>query len=268
MDNLNSLNLPHDLDDSDLTVGGALSNVTLTTPAIRGRIECSEYPLLTLTNMSNWLTSQDLTNHTTWNVSTIPRDGEGNYLEGGYRLGTEGVYANFPSVITPFDQYSYTNETFCPGCTTIFANPSSIVCCTNGSSSEWDGSVAVGYWSPQADPATWTTRNWGQNFTAKWMYGNAVSGIKNNIYSLTQNQVDIDMLFPSPPSVSMLNCQPVVETADAQVTVNPANGEIQSYNITSQAITLTEAFSDNFLPHNKTYMSRETGMVYYNVTVR
>jgi hypothetical protein len=268
MDDLNSLNLPHDLDNSDLTVGGAPSNVSFTTPAIRGRIECSEYPLSTLTNISNWLTPQDLSNHTKWNTSTIPRDDQGNYLEGGYRLGTTGVYAYLPSAITPFDQYDYTNITDCPGCTTIFVNPSSIVCCANGSSSAWDGSVAVGYWSPQANPATWTTRNWNQNFTAKWMYGNAVTGIKNNINSLTYEHLNIDMLFPNPPSVSMLNCKPVVESADADITVNPANGDIQSFNITSKPKVLTEAFSDNFLPHNKTRFSRETAQVYYNVTVR
>jgi len=268
MDNLNSLDLPHDLVDSDLSVGGAPSNVSFTTPAIRGRIECSEYPLHALTNISNWLTPQDLSNHTTWNTSTIPRDDQESYLQSGYRLGTTGVYANQPSVITPFDQYDYTVEASCPGCTTVFVNPSSIVCCANGTSSDWDGSVAVGYWSPQTNPATWTTRNWGQNFTAKWIYGNAVTGIKNNIYRATQNELDIDMLFPTPPSLSMLNCKPVVESADADITVNPANGKIQSFNITSKPKVLTDAFSDNFLPHNKTQFSRETYMVNYNVTVR
>lgn len=261
MTNLDSVDLPHDLDDSDLAVDGSQSNVSFATPALRGRIECSQYPLESLTNLSRWLTPKDLSNRTYWNASTIPHG-----LQGGYQLGTQGLYSYSPAVIMPYGNFH--NQSYCPGCTTVFVNPSGLKCCTNSSSDTWDGDVSIGYWSPQTNPASWTTRDWHQNFTAKWFYGNAVTGIKNNIGRATMIEDNIDMLFPSVPSLTMMNCRPLVESADADITVNPHNGEILAFNITSTPKKLPEAFSDNFLPHNKTHFSRETAMVYYNVTVR
>ncbi|KAJ5986192.1 hypothetical protein N7451_010557 [Penicillium sp. IBT 35674x] len=256
LNDLDRINLPNDLDASDETLGGPTKNISLTTPAVRGRIECAEYPAQTLTNLSVWLTSTDLSNHTIWNASTIPND-----LEGGYQLGA--VYSKLPSAILPIT--SSENISTCPNCTTVFVNPAEIVCCGNGSSSAWDPSVAVGYWSPNTDPASWTVRNWQRNFTAKWIHGNAVTGIKRNT---NQNgYYDADLLFPEVPSVTMMNCRPIVESAEADIIVNPANGEVQTFSITSQPTELIEAFSDNFLPHNKTRFSRETGMFYYNVTL-
>jgi hypothetical protein len=213
-------------------------------------------------NVSHWLTPTDLSNATTWNRSTIPHG-----LQGGFELGTSWIYRESPSVILPLSG----NETIatCDGCTTVFVNPSSIACCGNSSSSAWDPSVAVGYWSPNTNLSTWTTWDWHQNFTVKWIYGNAVTGIHANPARGNVNYTDsIPLLFPSPPSITLMNCRPLVESANAYVTINPANGEIQTYNITSQPTEMVEAFADNFLPHNGTRFSRETGMVYYNVTVR
>jgi hypothetical protein len=68
--------------------------------------------------------------------------------------------------------------------------------------------------------------------------------------------------------MTLMNCRPLVESANADVTVNRANGEIQTYNITSHPTELEEAFADNFLPHNGTDLVRERGMAFYNVTVR
>ncbi|KAJ5735058.1 uncharacterized protein N7483_000183 [Penicillium malachiteum] len=256
LNDLDRVDLPNNLDESDQTLDGPTSNISFTTPAIRGRIECSEYPATTLTNLSIWLTPTALTNHTIWNASTIPHN-----LEGGYQLGA--VYSELPSAVLPIT--SSENITTCPNCTTIFVNPAEIICCGNGSSSSWDPSIAVGYWSPNTDPATWTVRNWQRNFTAKWFHGNAVTGIKRN--ENENGYYDADLLFPKVPSVTMMNCRPLIEAAEASITVNPDNGEIQSYNITSTPSELTEAFSDNFLPHNQTSFSQETGIVYYNVTL-
>lgn len=257
LNDLDRINLPNNLDTSDESLGGPTKNISLTTPAVRGRIECDEYPTQTLTNLSVWLTSTDLRNHTIWNASTIPND-----LEGGYQLGA--VYSKLPSAILPIT--SSENISTCPNCTTVFVNPAEIVCCGNGSSSALDSSIAIGYWSPNTNPAAWTVRNWQRNFTAKWIHGDAVTGIKRN--EDQNGYYDAHLLFPGVPSVTMMNCKPIVESAEAEITVNPANGEIQTFSITSQPIELTEAFSDNFLPHNETRFSRETGLIYYNVTLR
>ncbi|KAJ5174719.1 uncharacterized protein N7482_000596 [Penicillium canariense] len=258
MNTISSVALPNDLDDSDKTVLGAQSNVTFTTPAMRARIECFQYPAQALTNLSNWLTPVDLSNATTWNQSTIPHG-----IRGGYELGTSWIYRESPSVILPLTE----DETIstCRGCTTVFVNPNSIACCGNSSSSAWDPSVAVGYWSPNTNLSTWSTRYWDQNFTVKWFQGNAVTGITAN--PVGGYASSIPLLFPTPPSITLMNCRPMVESANANVTVNPANGVIQSFNITTQPKEMVEAFTDNFLPHNQTRFSSETAMVYYNVTV-
>lgn len=244
--------------EADNLGSASQTNVTFDTPAIRGRVECSQPPMQALANMSNWLTVTDLTNHTVWNKTTIPSG-----LEEGFQLGSTYQNAQYPGIITPLT--SSQNWTECPGCTSVYVNPSSIICCGNGTS-DAGGSVGVGYWSPNDNLQSWSPRSWQSNFTAKWFYGEAYTGIQANsdqVYT-----TDIGLLFPVPPSVSMLNCRPVVETADARVTVNPSNGNILSFNITSAPKESSEVFSDNYLPHNKTEILMKEGYMFYNVTLR
>lgn len=238
---------------------GSQTNITFDTPAIRGRIECSPHPEKAFMNMTNWLTPTDLTDHTTWSKSTIP---EG--INGGYLLGASWDTRGFPSYIYPL--LPGQNYTSCPGCTPVFANPTSIICCGNGSTDSRQGDAAVGYWSPNGVSSTWTPRKWDRNFTTKWFYGNAVTGIKMANDSLAK--ADAGLLFLEPPSISMLNCKPITETANARVTVNPSNGEIQSYNITDQPEIDPKDFSDNFLPHNQSITHLRDGVKWYNVTLR
>jgi hypothetical protein len=234
------------------------TNITFDTPAIRGRIECSEAPLQALANVSNWLTVTDLTDHTIWNKTTIP-----NGVGGGFQLGSKYQNSQYPGTITPLT--SGQNWTSCPGCTSVYVNPSSIICCGNGTNDE-EGSVGVGYWSPNVNLEAWSPRSWQNNFTAKWLYGDAYTNIKANDNQTTTP--NIGLLFPSPPSISMLNCKPIVETADARVTVNPSTGNILSFNITSTPKVTSDAFSDNYLPHNKTEVRMRDGYMFYNVTLR
>ncbi|KAJ5386228.1 hypothetical protein N7509_008769 [Penicillium cosmopolitanum] len=260
MDSLRNAKLPNNLDESEKTVNGAQSNVSFITPAMRGRIECSQLPVQAMKNLSNWLTYRDFRNETIWNKSTIPDD-----LAGGFELGQTWADRGFPTAITPFT--SSVNLTDCLGCTSVFANPSEIQCCGNSSSSVWDPNVVVGYWSPNANPNAWNTRLWQQNFTAKFFHGGAVTGIKSNDDLKTSYNPSVGLVFPNPPSASFLTCRPLVESATADITVNPENGIIQSFNITEPPKERQNAFSDNFLPHNKTHASSETGYMTYNVTV-
>lgn len=249
------------LDAKDQAVDGVQSNLSLSTPALRGRIECSAPPKEAFLNISNWLTPRDLSNLTYWNKSTIP-DG----LDGGYQLGRGWRNDDTPSVILPLT--SPENTTECLGCTTAFLNPSEITCCANSTSNAWDPTVAVGYWSPNVHPNYSAPRNWHLNFTAKVFHGKAVSGIKN-IPRNAEDEVDkIGLLFTNPPSTSFMNCKPIIESAMANVIVNPRNGDIQDFSIIDTPKELPDAFSDNFLPHNQTHISRETSRMTYNVTLR
>ena len=52
---LKDLDLQHDLKESNQTDEGALANISLSTPALRGRIECNQPPASAFANLSNWL---------------------------------------------------------------------------------------------------------------------------------------------------------------------------------------------------------------------
>lgn len=270
LDGSDKLNLPNDLDDTDKVAGGSISNVTITTPAMRGRVDCTEYSVQSLTNLSMWLTPKNLKSDKTYNQSTIPDGLEGGWLLGAIDSPNVGHRTTtYPAAVLPYEdsleslQNTTTGPELCDNCTTIFPNPQEIVCCKNGSSNDRSPGVAVGYWSPNVNPNWWTVRNWHQNFTAKWIHGEAVAGIQQNNQS-----GDSPFIYPSPPSVTMMNCRPLVESANAELTVNPVNGKVQNFKITSEPQELPEAFSDNFLPHNKTYLSREDSSYHYNVTLR
>ncbi|KAK5800176.1 hypothetical protein VI817_002388 [Penicillium citrinum] len=262
LDNLRDVELPNNLDESEQTLDGSYSNITFTTPAMRGRIECSQPPMQALRNLSNWLTYRDFENSTIWNKSTIPHD-----MQRGYQLGQTWGNRNTASEITPFTFPANLSE--CIGCTSVFVNPGQIQCCDNSSSNAWDPSVVVGYWSPNVSPDKWSVRSWQHNFTAKFFHGNAVTGIKNNdhLSSSDPNIANLGIVFTSPPSASFLTCRPLVESANAEITVNPETGVVQSFNITDEPRERENAFSDNFLPHNKTKVDRDNVKLRYNVTV-
>ncbi|KAI2792564.1 hypothetical protein POX_b02602 [Penicillium oxalicum] len=261
MQSLSNVRVPGNLDESDNIGTYTQTNITLTTPAMRARIECSHYPAEALMNLSHWLSPVDLSNATVWNQTTIPHD-----IQGGFELGTHWIYNKNPGVILPLSG----NETIatCDGCTTVFVNPGSIACCGNSSSTTWDPTVAVGYWSPNTNLSSWSTKSWHRNFTLKWIHGTAVTGIYKNPTKMQGNFSEpLPLLFPSPPSINLMNCRPLVESADAEVIVDPVNGVVQAFNVTSKPKELTEAFADNFLPHNGSYFQGERGYAYYNVTI-
>ena len=250
------------------------TNVTFETPAIRGRIECSELPEQVAMNLSNLYTPTDLRNGSIYNRSTIPDD-----VLGGFQLGNTYASYGYPGAITPI--LPSQNWTECPGCTSVFANLVQIICCGNRSSDSRVGGVAVGYWSPNDNLWEESPRWLQKNFTAKWIYGDAMTGIENNKnIELPEDVRSVGLLFPNPPSMNLLNCNPLVETANAKITVNPSSGQIQHFDILSTPSTVSEPWSDNYLPHKDKTISDlyskaglhdttiQSGYVKYNVTLR
>ncbi|KAJ5156118.1 hypothetical protein N7492_008921 [Penicillium capsulatum] len=238
------------------------TNVTFNTPAIRGRIECSTPPVEAMRNISNWLTTTNLTDPQIYNQSTVPAG-----LQGGYRLGnTRPNRDQYPGLITPL--LLSQNWTECPGCTTMFVNPSAIKCCGNSSSNSQQQSVALGYWSPNSDNLRTSPRDWQRNFTVKWIHGDAFPDIKSRNDTPTGLAAgDPYMLFTLPPSISLLNCKPIVEEANAKITVNPIDGEIQSFNLTTKPKPVEEPWKDNFLAHNDSISDIDEGFTFFNVTL-
>jgi hypothetical protein len=103
-------------------------NITLDTPGIRARIECTE---LDLSNTSNWLTTLDFTNHSNWDVtSLIPG------LAIGYSLGEmQDIY--FFIDPDPIGERPHENLT------NFFTDHAQLICCANMTDDK-PGQAAIG----------------------------------------------------------------------------------------------------------------------------
>ena len=228
----------------DTDVEGVLDrniNVTMQTPAVRGRIECSPYE--TLANQSNWLQAWDLHDTSFWNTSVNPKN-----PARGYEL--------LP-VITLSSEMS----------TTTFADTGRILCCANHTDNE-PGLGSIGYWSVnkyrQIDSEE---ENLGvapyPNFTVKWIVGRPITPQFRDRGNASH------FIWQEPPSMAAINCQPIIETADASVTVDPVTGNALDFSISDSPNVVTSAWSHNFEAHvstNSINELRNDGQV--NVTVR
>ncbi|OJD40264.1 uncharacterized protein BKCO1_1000611 [Diplodia corticola] len=121
--------------------------VTVTTPAVRGTIDCNPYD--GLDNVSESFTTYKV------NVSSDSED------------------------VTTYVPYSG-RSTFLQD-TTVLSNPSYVACCANVTA-EAQGSAAIGYWSQlnQTDNP-FQSQTWPIHFATKWIYGNSVT-VENDIY--------------------------------------------------------------------------------------
>ncbi|KAJ4333904.1 hypothetical protein N0V87_007274 [Didymella glomerata] len=122
--------------------------------------------------------------------------------------------------------------------------------------------TTLGYWTENRDSINVTTRD----FTAKWVRGKA--GFRE-VGDFAQNP---RMVFREPPAIQVLNCVPVFETADAEVTVEPSTGAVQEFDILGDPAPDAVAWSDNFQlrrSNESTYQfhnSTETRRFYHNIT--
>jgi hypothetical protein len=210
------------------------TNISATTPAIRGRIECSPYE--GLQNLSSWLTTWDLANSSTWNVSVNPKG-----ITTGYELGADKgqsmIYLPDPSKGHAWNPLLNTS---------IFANPSEVTCCSYGTSQPAKG-AAVGYWSPNnPEDLPFVDETWPINFTVKWIYGHALSGFYQVNKSYSEH-----LMFTDVPSISALNCKPIIETATADVTVDQGSGQVQGFEILDDPVPAARAWTDVFVVHNR-----------------
>lgn len=238
---------------NELTEKGLLpvaTNITVSTPGIRGRIECTPYD--NLNNISAWLTEWDLTNSTVWNVSSNPKD-----MDTGYELraGRTTFRNNFLD-------------------TSFLGNPSRPRCCVNETASDpAQAPAAIGYWSPfDAAEFPFPSSIWPRNFTTKWIYGDLRDGYNMSTKyrgSGSSSTSPEHMLYMDKPSIQALRCKPIIESAAAKVTVGQSNGKVQSFDILEEPIIIDTPWTDGLLRHelavNRTSSDDE---VSYNVTAR
>ncbi len=211
-------------------------NVTTQTSAVRGRIECSPYE--TLSNSSNWLQMWDLHNTSFWNTSANPEE-----PARGYEL---------LSVISLAPEMS----------TTTYASLARLTCCADGTNED-TGLSSIGYWSMNSNGEVEIEESdlgvSTYNFTVKWIVGRPIA---QQFLDLQNNS---HLIWQEPPLMAALNCQPIIETANASVTIDMVSGAVQDFSIIDGPKVVASAWSDNFEAHNLTDTTSDVSL---NVTVR
>jgi hypothetical protein len=189
------------------------ANITINTPAFRSRLECSSIQ--------------------------VPGSGWLNRAEDVFRNQTQDQITGYVLPETLFDGEPYK--------TSVFSAPRRIACCTNDTDPS-DASV-IAYWSSNSplvdvrppgpfdknvltEPNVWTT-----NFTIKWIVGHArataiTGGEFNGEYYLGSpappgSEVEDTLLyFTEQPQLSAVECKPIVEQANANITVARYTGQV------------------------------------------
>lgn len=210
---------------------------TLDTAAMHARLECTPYD--PFENTSIWMTKQDLTNSSYWNTSANPTN-----LESAYELGTIACSTDNPNIGLGMlcGTAGGINVS-----TTFYVQPPQLSCCENRTEDEY-GLASVGYWSANRSPGFLfpsVTDVYPFNLTVKWIYGTPQEGfVMANASSESRR-----LLWHEPPEMTALNCRPIIETANAQVTVDITSLKVQNYSLTSDPVPDTNAWTDLFTTH-------------------
>lgn len=230
-------------------------NVTITTPAIRTRLECSIIP--EVQNTSSWLEDFDLTNQQIWDVRSNPKG-----LVKGYKFQANTMFDG-----TPWN-------------TSLGLSTPDRLCCNDNTTGVAPiQNITIGYWSPIdtlnfPDPFI----SWPMNFTVKWIHGPA----RSDIFLKDSNSSDIlgfsepvapgqgVLLFTETPSMQAMTCKPTIETANSLTTVDTL-GRILSYNLLEEPRAVDAPWMDAMVAHNLTAGEKPTQTSQYiirNMTTR
>jgi hypothetical protein len=194
-------------------------NITMSTPAIRARLECT--PSDDVTDTTWWLSPYNYTDFRTNESKTV---NNAKYIW-SFELPT----INYSTPLAPDAQI--------------------VQCCFNQTDptriKEWSMPLALGYWTTNYG------RRYGEqsvtgdngNFTVKWLYG------EGGFPEYTGGSLP-PIMFPSIPKLQSLNCMPIMETSEAKVTVDKQTRLVQSYKILTDPIADESAWSDSFVFHD------------------
>ncbi|KAI1412285.1 hypothetical protein F5Y13DRAFT_163244 [Hypoxylon sp. FL1857] len=216
-------------------------NVTVETSGIRARLECSPYEHLNLVDSKNWLTEWDLTNTSQWNHTL-----SSNTLKRGFELGLSDPGDN---TLLFLDN----NASMTGNYTTFFVNNKRFQCCQNITDGQI-GSSSVGYWSPNLRNGSYYpdfATSWPANFTVKWIRGRPVEGYSEKYSSESEHTGSGPhrLMFAEKPQMAALNCMPIIETANASVTVSTDDSHVISFDLIDEPQSDPYAWSDDFKQH-------------------
>jgi hypothetical protein len=209
------------------------ANSTLTTSALRARLECGNVE----TRNPLWFTKNevDLFSFENSTDATAVKD----------RLNRTGY-------ILPSTIFENTTRQ-----TSIYSRASKVICCSN--ETDITGRSAVGYWSqmnttqwwkndPSLGSSSWIKFGpdiWPPHFAVKWILGPTVT---SNVTAYTNGAASHYkiMQFTDVPSMTFLDCKPVIEKAEAEIVVARTTGQVLSFNILNAPQPQIDPWSAHF----------------------
>ncbi|KAH4173706.1 hypothetical protein HBH64_109950 [Parastagonospora nodorum] len=205
------------------------TNVTMKTPAIRARLDCTVVE--EITNTSSWITLYNLTNRS---ASFNPQ-----YFSQINSSGEVELYSLEDYMFTGSDSRTFT-----------MSSPTSVGCCQNGTILDPQQSL-LGYWSPVLPPYRNRTVDegfpyngltWPLKFTSKWIVGKAITMLDRGNTSY--------VYYKEIPRMQAAQCAPIIETAEASITFDSATGDVHSHTIDTVPLANDGAWSDVFTLHD------------------
>jgi hypothetical protein len=237
--------------DTDENTGPSfvsLANSTLTTSALRARLQCDRVE----TENPTWFTTNE--------VDLFSNENNTEAREIKDRLNRTGY-------ILPHTVFNNTEHE-----TSVFSRTSTIQCCSNDTDPA--GRAAVGYWSQMNTTAWWAQdvtlglsgwvgygpENWPPNFAVKWIVGPTTT---SNVTAYTNGAASKYkiMQFTEIPPMAFLDCKPVIEKADAKVTLAHGTGQVLDFEILGDPQAQTEPWSAHFRHLNESDSTNQIATV-------
>lgn len=215
-------------------------NISIETQALRARLSCS--PVEAAQNASTWLETLDFKNDKAWNSTNSPPG-----LDLGYEL-KEAVLV--PNTTLPYY---------------MIPQRGPVQCCAN----ETDGSVgeaAIGYGTTMGYLESKNTE-----LFIKWIVGRPLEKLYFDANLTSTDTRYAHWVWTEEPQMQGITCSPIIEAANATVTVDLSSGMVRSYSIVGEPQNATAAWTDNDVvrepyipvPANETQYGSE-----YNTTYR
>jgi hypothetical protein len=201
-------------------------NASMVTSAIRARLNCTI--IEEIANVSLWVTHEDYSNQSSSFASDDFAQLNGTGKLDLYRL-SDYIFNGTDSL------------------TTTMSSSKSARCCQNGSIDDPKRSV-LGYWSPvrtkKFEYWPYENRSWPLPIVIKWVVGRSIAARSPRG---SYNQI----LYKELPRMQAARCRPVIETAEASITVDVHTGDVYSATIVNLPSAAEEAWSSVFTRHNE-----------------
>ncbi|KAJ8110327.1 hypothetical protein OPT61_g6806 [Boeremia exigua] len=233
-----STSSPTSAQDDASSLPVVLVNSTLTTSALRARLQCEKVE----TETPSWFVKNE--------IDLFPRDNSTEAKDIRDRLRRAGYI--LPHTVFNGSEYE----------TSVFSRTSAIQCCSNETDPE--GRAAVGYWSQMNTSAWWASDPsmgasswanfgpdaWPPNFAVKWIAGPTTT-TNVTVYTNAAPSFYKIMQFKEVPPMAFLSCKPIIEKAEANIVLAHGTGQVLDFKILGELQAQTDPWAAHFRHANE-----------------